>query len=125
MKRAFVLWFALCPTLAAAADDFAKLVETALKELRAKVEAGEISFRVLSLAINDLKLGQVGVGNQIVNESRLSRPLLFRDIPGGEELVPKKSITITVPVIVSGRQSDAFVLESFAAAVKRVRATGK
>lgn len=130
-----------------------------LTEIAAKVDQGEVSFRLLSLAIDDIKIGQAGVigskfqpiecrstsdsdqGNEFsgsyrmtsnslkqvgrsvvpTTESTLSRPFLFRDVPGGEQLLPRKTISIQVPMIVVGRESDTFVLESLAAAVKRVR----
>jgi hypothetical protein len=118
-----------------------------LAELRKRVESGEVSFRLLSLNFEDVKVGTSGViapkwqpltctsvvDSDIANEFeagysftdgakiRTSRPLVFVNIPASESLIPNKRITITVPVIVTGRRNETFVFESFAAAVKRVR----
>jgi len=118
-----------------------------LNELRIQVEAGEVSFRTLSLDLDHLKIGQAGVlvkpfqriyvtgsedtGNEFYGyystpdgfggRPHRSNDFTFRNVPGGEELVSGKAIVITVPLLVAGRQSDTFVLESLASCIKKVR----
>lgn len=179
----------LWPAFGLAADDFTKLVESAIKdeiaefeaveerweksklkpaektalfgkktlnkeqqrerlaEFRKRVESGEVSFRLLSLNFDEIKVGTSGViapkwqpitctsvvDSDVANEFeagysftdgtkiRTSRPMVFVNIPDSESLIRNKRITITVPVLVTGRRNDTFVFESFAAAVKRVK----
>ena len=73
--------------------------------------------------------GVVGtVGNQklkTTTRSSTSQPFLFAGIPGSEDLVDDKTISITCPVIVTGRFSDGsqtmWRIESLASCIKRLR----
>lgn len=116
-----------------------------LDEIRTQVEAGEVSFRLLSLKFDEIKIGSSGVvapnfqpitctssadrGNQFAGgytfnirlAPDVSKPMIFVNVPGGDSMIPGKKITIDAPLIVTGRRGETFVFESFAAAVKRAR----
>ena len=57
----------------------------------------------------------------VPGRSRNSRDLIFENVPGGENLVAGKSITITCPMVIVGRRSDTFVFEPLSVRLERIR----
>lgn len=115
-----------------------------MAEIGTQVAAGEASFRIISVDVDQMKVGNSGViapqfqpiwcedtdelSNGFYGKFRLrgmeaaSRDFLFRNVPDAEDMVKGKRITVSVPVIITGRESGTFVFESLASVVKRVRA---
>ncbi|MFM9961612.1 MAG: hypothetical protein ACKV2Q_10335 [Planctomycetaceae bacterium] len=116
-----------------------------MQALREQVGRGDVSFRMLNLD-RDLKLGQVGVlapqfqritcsdaieegaffGRYETGQADIkgrptrSREFYFVGIPGTETIVPGKDVSISVPLIVTGRQVETIKLTPLAVLLKQI-----